>query len=419
MIVVRKYLTSLVFFLVASTADASSIEAWPGLEQAGPLQANVEFWMRIYGELDSDHGMVHDAKYSRVVYEVLNLRGKKNRRSVIANSERKWRSVLLSAHKKWNQPGGVREDQLTGDEKHVVDLFKDVHHPDKFLDAAHRRRIRFQLGQKNHFLTGYKISGRYLPAMEEIFRRHGLPVQLSRLPFVESSFNVKARSKVGASGIWQFMRSTGGLYLRIDELVDERNDPIRAAEAAAQLLKKNFEELGSWPLAVTAYNHGRKGMMRAVRKVGSADLNDVIADYQRRSFGFASSNFYTCLLAVIEVEKRAQEFFGDVKRERPIPSFEFELPKYVDLPEMMSFFRLDVRKLKDLNPGLAPPVWRGTVPAPKGYKIRLPHEESVTSDSAFRVFSVGYEKFPALYQFEEPRKREGRKARKYGKQLRS
>jgi membrane-bound lytic murein transglycosylase D len=402
-----------------SAFASAPIDVWPGIEQAGPLQANVAFWTRIYGELDSDFGMVHDAKYPQVVYETLDLRRKKRRGSAIAQAERKWRQVLLSVHQKWNQPGGVRDDQLTPDEKKAVELFKDVPHPDKFLDAAHRRRIRFQLGQKNSFLAGYRISGRYLPAMEEIFRQHGLPIQLARLPFVESSFNVKARSKVGASGIWQFMRSTGSLYLRIDETVDERNDPIRAAEAAAQLLKRNFQELGSWPLAVTAYNHGRKGMMRAVRKVGSVDLSDVITDYQRRSFGFASSNFYTCLLAVIEVEKRAEQYLGPVERDRPVPSFEFELPKYVDLPELVSFFKLDSRKLKELNPALAPSVWEGVWPAPRGYRIRLPHEESIPADSAFRLFSAGYEKFPPLYQFDEPQKRNSRKLKKYGKRLRS
>ncbi len=406
--------------LLFSSAVSASVplDHWPGLEQAGLLKANVAFWVRIYGELDSDSGMVHDAKYSHIVYETLSLKGKRHRSRIIAASERKWRNVLLSTHQKWNRLGGVVEQDLTPDEKTAVALFKDVPQPDKFLDAAHRRRIRFQLGQKNSFLSGYRVSGRYLPAMESIFLRQGLPVQLARLPFVESSFNVKARSKVGASGIWQFMRSTGGLYLRIDEAVDERNDPLRAAEAASLLLKRNFEELGSWPLAVTAYNHGRKGMMRAIRKVGSQDLSDVICDYQRRSFGFASSNFYACLLAVIEVEARAVEFFGPVVRESPALSFDFELPKYVDLPELVSFFQLDSKRIKELNPALASAVWEGQQSAPKGYRLHLPRNGSATEESDCRVFSAGYEKFPALYQFDEMRKL-GRKPRKYVKRQRS
>ena len=107
------------------------------------------------------------------------------------------------------------------------------------MDIAHREK----------FEQAIKRSGRYLPLMESIFaREYNLPVELTRLPFVESSFNIRARSKVGASGIWQFMRSTGKLFLKINDGVDERNDPIRATEAAAKLLKMNFGSLKSWPL---------------------------------------------------------------------------------------------------------------------------------------------------------------------------
>ena len=83
------------------------------------------------------------------------------------------------------------------------------------------------------------------------------------LPHVESSFNAAAYSKVGAAGLWQFMRSTGRRYMRVDDAVDERLDPYRSTEAAAQLLAYNYRVLGSWPLALTAYNHGAAGMRRA------------------------------------------------------------------------------------------------------------------------------------------------------------
>jgi len=78
------------------------------------------------------------------------------------------------------------------------------------------------------------------------------------LPHVESSFNPAAYSKVGAQGLWQFMRSTGRRYLHIDSTVDDRLDPFRSTQAAAQLLAYNYHLLGTWPLALTAYNHGAK-----------------------------------------------------------------------------------------------------------------------------------------------------------------
>jgi membrane-bound lytic murein transglycosylase D len=109
------------------------------------------------------------------------------------------------------------------------------------LNAAHRKRLRFQLGQKDRFLDGLYQSGRFLSFMEDIFKKEGMPLELTRLPFVESSFNIRARSKVGASGIWQFMRSTARLFIKLSPAIDERNDPLRATEAAARLLRYNFE----------------------------------------------------------------------------------------------------------------------------------------------------------------------------------
>ena len=85
-------------------------------------------------------------------------------------------------------------------------LFDGVDEKNKFTEAARRGRLRYQAGQRDQFTRGIMQSGRYLRQMEEIFKEEGLPIELTRLPFVESSFNLSAKSKVGASGIWQFMR---------------------------------------------------------------------------------------------------------------------------------------------------------------------------------------------------------------------
>ena len=84
----------------------------------------------------------------------------------------------------------------------------------------------------------------------------GVPRELVALPHVESSFNPRAYSHVGAAGLWQFMRSTGRRYMRVDDVVDERMDPHKASVAAARLLGFNYRQIDSWPLAITAYNHG-------------------------------------------------------------------------------------------------------------------------------------------------------------------
>src|SRR5690606_33234587 len=142
---------------------------------------------------------------------------------------------------------------------------------------------------------------------------------LSRVPLVESSFNVKARSRVGASGIWQFMRYTGRRLLRINYAVDERNDPITATHAAARFLRMNYDILKKWPLAITAYNHGAAGVRRMVERYKTDDIVE-LADERHGRFKFASANFYATFLAALEVEKNADRYFGKVTWDIPLES---------------------------------------------------------------------------------------------------
>ena len=281
----------------------------------------VEFWVQIYRELSIHQIVIHDAKYLDHIYEIITTPHAPERSGhLIQTSKEKWRRILKSLHQKQqkihldrnsqrinqrNNQKDIMLDRLTAEEKAVAVLFNDVNEPHKFLNAMHRRRLRAQFGQRENFCAGLESSAPLLPIMEDVFKKYGMPPLLTRLPFVESSFNVRARSKVGASGIWQFIKSTALLFIKVDDSVDERNDPILATGAAAQLLRANYESLGSWPLAITAYNHGRKGVMRALRKVGSNDLEEIIEEYHYRAFGFASSNFFSELLAAIEVQRNA------------------------------------------------------------------------------------------------------------------
>jgi membrane-bound lytic murein transglycosylase D len=363
------------------------------------LQKNKDFWISIYTKYGTDQGLIHDAKYVDIVYQVLDLLPGRAGERQIKSTKKHWHDLLLTLHHKQNSP-----ESMTDEEKRVYQMFAGINEPSKFLDAAHRKRLRFQLGQKDRFLEGLKMSGRYLPLMEEVFRNEGLPVALTRLPFVESSFNVHARSKVGASGIWQFMRSTGKLFLRINDTIDERNDPVRATEAAAKLLKGNYESLRTWPLAVTAYNHGRKGMMRAVSRVGSEDLDDVVDDYHSRTFGFASSNFFTELLASIEVEKNADKYFGKVQRDEPLKFYEVELSDYIDMRELVRFMKLDLPGIRELNPALSEAAVSGKRLLPMGYKLRLPLPDGIKQDSAQRVFLAGWAQIPDMYKLKGQRK---------------
>ncbi len=354
-----------------------------------PYQKNKDFWVRIYSHYDSHQGLIHDAKYIDHIYEVVDLR-KPGSGGSVRDRKKRWKTILLSLHQKQRTA-----EPLTSEEKKVFDLFQDIDEPNKFLNAAHRKRLRFQLGQKDRFLEGLYHSGRYLPAMEKVFKQEGMPEELTRLPFVESSFNLRAYSKVGASGIWQFMRSTAQLFLSVNEAVDERNDPIRATEAAAKLLKLNYSSLKSWPLAVTAYNHGRKGVMRAIRKVGSDDLDGLIAEYRNRSFGFASSNFFAELLAAVEVEKNAARYFGPVRRAKPLQFVEVEIPDYIKFQDLIKALALSKIVLKELNPALSEAVFSGRLLVPAGYQMRIPCFKKGDCNRTIDSFWESYSEIPA------------------------
>ncbi len=172
--------------------------------------------------------------------------------------------------------------------------------------------MRFQLGQANRFRDGLIRSGAWQRDIAAALKDEGLPPELSALPLVESSYNPRAYSKVGAAGLWQFMPSTGRRFMRIDRAVDDRMDPFMATEAAAQLLAYNHRILGTWPLALTAYNHGVAGMRRAVDTLGTTDIVTIVRQYQSRTFGFASRNFYVSFLAALKIERHPQKYFGAI-----------------------------------------------------------------------------------------------------------
>jgi LysM repeat protein len=180
-----------------------------------------------------------------------------------------------------------------------------------------RDNVHTQLGIKERFREGIIRSGRYVEAFRDIFTELDVPLELTLLPLVESSFENRALSSAGAAGIWQFTRGTGRLYMTVSRKVDHRLDPAKATRAAARLLRDNYKALGSWPLAITAYNHGRGGMLRAQSEIGSSDINKIIDEYRGRLFGYASMNFYAEFLAAVDVYNTYEKYFGQLVLDQP------------------------------------------------------------------------------------------------------
>jgi membrane-bound lytic murein transglycosylase D len=232
--------------------------------------------------------------------------------------------------------------------------------------------VLFRSGQADRFRAGLQRAGAWEAHIAQTLAQQGLPAEIAALPHVESSFQPTALSKAGAAGLWQFIRSTGRRYLRIDRAVDERLDPDRSTEAAAQLLSYNYRLLGTWPLAITAYNHGAEGMRRAREQVGSDDIVQIVRHYRSPSFGFASRNYYASFLAALRLDRDPERYFGTLRRESAAASQELPLDAPARADALAAVFKLSRDALRALNPALRATVWSLQQPVPRGYRLRLP-----------------------------------------------
>src|SRR5580704_15090252 len=168
------------------------------------------------------------------------------------------------------------------------------------------------------------------------------------------------------------MPGTARRYMRVDGIVDQRLDPYSATEAAANLMLYNYRLLGSWPLAVTAYNHGPGGLRRAQDELGTNDIAVIVKHYQGATFGFASRNFYVAFLAALEVDRHAEKYFGPLTHLPDTQSTVVTSPDYVAIDALARAFKADLGALRVLNPALRPPVWNKTRLVPRGYALRIP-----------------------------------------------
>lgn len=339
----------------------------------------VDFWKLVYSKYDRRHEVFHDTKNLRVIYSVLDFSDiydsaglspaarRALRKERIQGEKDRIRAMLLKLHQ-----GDYTPAQLDAEERRLYDLFQSDPDPLKFLAATEDGRIRSQTGIQDKFTAGLEASGQYLEEIEDIFSSHGVPVEITRLVFVESMFNMKARSKVGASGIWQFMPSTGRLYLGIDSVADERNDPIMASHAAAKLLRANYEALGNWPLAINAYNSGRGTLQRAMSVLGTDDIATIILNYSGGVYGFASRNFYPCFLAALELSNQYPKHFGKLKI-KPALKYEYYYPKSPQFfGQLTTAAGANWDEIVHLNPHFSEAVLSDARKIPAGYHLRVP-----------------------------------------------
>jgi membrane-bound lytic murein transglycosylase D len=337
----------------------------------------VNFWKKIYSEYTTRHAVIHDMRDLGIVYEVVylgdNPLSRRSRERKLEKVKKKYKQILKRINKTKNK------SSLKGEDLRIYKLVKN-----DFYKAT--RQIRAQLGLKDRFRAGVERSGLYLTEILRILKKNNLPKELSVLPHVESSFQLGAYSSAGAAGIWQFTRSTGRLFMKVGYDVDERRDPILATHAAAKLLKKNFKGINSWPLAITAYNHGLQGMKRAKKRHGS-DISKIVRSYKSRTFGFASRNFYAEFLAALHVVKNQDKYFPNLKIQKPHRRVSIILPNYIHVNTAMDYFGMTREEIAEANPSLRRPVLNGEKRIPKGFVFQAP-------SSKLNNLQTSYNKIP-------------------------
>ena len=207
----------------------------------------------------------------------------------------------------------------------------------------------------------------YMPIFEEAFRRYGLPLELKYMAIIESALNPVAVSRVGATGMWQFMHATARNYgLRIDSYIDERMDPVASADAAARDLRDAYRIFGDWSLAISSYNCGSGNVNKAIKRSGARDFWSIYPYLPRETRGYVPA-----MVGAMYAVNYAKEYGLE-----PTP---VQIPEHVDtfmvnrnlhFRQVSEVLGIPIDDLRDLNPQ----YYKDIVPGAQGEQVfRLPY----------------------------------------------
>lgn len=334
------------------------------------LKPQVEFWTKIYSYYDSNQVVFYDQVDPRVIYAVLDLPRIPQELSApkFKDQVQKRFKELESTLEKISQ--NLKPEPLPNDWKGIYDKLSNFNLL-KTPDLA--KRLRSQSGLKSQFAIGLSASGRYTDDMKAILKAHELPNELIALVFVESLFFLSATSHAGASGPWGIMKETAlRTGIHINNFTDERLDPVVATWAAAQYLKKAKEGLGEWPLAITSYNYGYPGMLRAVNNLNTKNIEEIIAKHESPIFGYASKNYYAEFLAALDVYNKSGQLFPEVKVDQPWRYELVQVMRPVEVADLFGTKALQKDELVRLNPSLSQRTVNGHEVLPPQYSLRVP-----------------------------------------------
>jgi membrane-bound lytic murein transglycosylase D len=335
------------------------------------LEPQIAFWSTVYGTWNLGQVALHDAKYLNLVYDVIDLPSPVD--DSYADEQREFvraRYETLKMRLRELELKVAMAESLSPPEQALASLIKASAGAEALVGAADR--LRSQRGLRERFKRGLEISKRYDAMFRAIFKEAGLPEDLAYLPHVESSFQAHARSSAGAVGIWQFTRSAARIYLNNHPALDERLDPVAAARGAARYLRDAFDTLGSWPLAITSYNHGINGMARAKQSFGN-DFMNIVRYYDYPSFGFASRNFYAEFLAAREVASHPERFFPEgLHYQAPLNWDRVVLNQPTSASELAGYYGIERQELIAMNLAWTQYAASDRIALPEGTEVWLP-----------------------------------------------
>jgi len=294
--------------------DDPSNRLEPEFKIPSQLRAKVSFWLQVFGRFTSQTKIIHDRYNPEVIYGFIDFRPHFRSTSSAATasyrSDRTEKAVLRGLKLRMREAAGLTHTQLLTDfeRERLKEMLQKVGGLDEKGINKALRNVRTQTGQKDHFLAGIERARLLLPQIESIFRERRLPIGLTRIPFVESSFNPNAFSRMGAMGLWQFIPKTAQQMIHEDSPKKWR-DPIAQSRAAARMLQLNRNVLPDWGITVTAYNSGVGRMRRLIQKYGVDSVEALEMISVKEDFGFAGRNFFAEVLAVNLLEQYKDVLF--------------------------------------------------------------------------------------------------------------
>jgi membrane-bound lytic murein transglycosylase D len=225
-----------------------------------------------------------------------------------------------------------------------------------------QKYIDIYSGRKDMIGKMLGLSAYYFPIFEQALKNSDVPEELKYLPIIESNMNPQAVSRVGATGLWQFMFSTArGYGLNVNNFVDERKDPIQASYAAGAYFKDAYAELGDWLLAIAAYNCGTGNVNRAIEKAGSRDFWEI-----RPYLPLETRNYVPAFIAAIYImncpemhQIRSQASNLALKTDT------VQVNHFVSISSLAQAMNMDEAALASLNPSYKKKIINGTAESPK------------------------------------------------------